>query len=288
MGTVAALRRYPVKSMLGEALTSVRITEEGLAGDREFAVLDEAGAVASAKHPRKWGALLDCRSRSAGPGAARVELPGGDVLPTGDAELDARLSALLGRRVAVSGEPPEQGLLERAVPDYEGGLPEVLRPRASVDSTGGTITAGRVAAGTFFDFGRVHLVTTNSLRSLRRTHPAGDFDPLRFRPNLVVDLPGGPGFPEDSWQGGTLRIGPALFRVVVPTPRCVVPNLGHGELPPDAGIMRAVAREHRVPVLDLGRLSCVGVYLEVLEPGTVRTGDEVTVHPAPAIRRATG
>ncbi|MFF4582030.1 MOSC domain-containing protein [Streptomyces sp. NPDC001389] len=279
MGTLVALRRYPVKSMLGEALTSARITEEGLAGDRAFAVLDGAGAVGSAKHPRKWGALLDCRGSTAGPGEARVELPGGVVLPAGAAELDARLSGLLGRPVTVSGEPPDHGLLERAVPAYEGGIPEVMRARASVDGTGETITSGRVAAGTFFDFGRIHLVTANSLRRLRRSHPAGDFDPGRFRPNLVVDLPGGPGFPEDSWTGGTLRIGRALFRVTVPTPRCAVPNLAHGELPADPGIMRAVAREHRVPVLDLGRLSCVGVYLEVLEPGVVWTGDAVTAHP---------
>ncbi|MEU3315301.1 MOSC domain-containing protein [Streptomyces sp. NPDC006662] len=280
MGTLVTVRRYPVKSMLGEALTSASVTTEGLEGDRRFAVLDGAGAVGSAKHPRKWGPLLNCRSRSAGPGTALVELPGGAVLPAGSAELDARLSDLLGRPVTVSGRPPEHGLLERAVPAYEGGVPEVLRARASVDGTGETITSGRVAAGTFFDFGRVHLVTANSLRRLRTAHPAGDFDPRRFRPNLVVDLPGGPGFPEDDWQGRTLRIGPALFRVLVPTPRCAVPGLGHGALPADAGIMRAVAREHRVPVLDLGRLACVGVYLEVLEPGTVTAGDPVTVLPA--------
>ncbi|GAA0300852.1 MOSC domain-containing protein [Streptomyces polychromogenes] len=282
MGTLVAVRRYPVKSMLGEALTSVRVTEGGLAGDRAFAVLDGAGAVGSAKHPRKWGGLLRCRSSSARPGEAEVELPGGDVLPAGSAALDARLSGLLGRPVRVSDEPHGHGLLERAVPAYEGGLPEVLRASASVDGTGEEITAGRVAAGTFFDFGRVHLVTVNSLRRLRRIRPEGDFDPRRFRPNLVVDLPGGPGFPEDAWTGGTLRIGRALFRVTVPTPRCAVPNLAHGELPADSGIMRAVAREHRVPVLHLGRLSCVGVYLDVLEPGEVRTGDAVTVHPLPS------
>ena len=39
--------------------------------------------------------------------------------------------------------------------------------------------------------------------------------------------------------------------------------------------MRAVAREHRVPVLTLGRLSCVGVYLDILEPGLIRVGDSV-------------
>lgn len=86
-----------------------------------------------------------------------------------------------------------------------------------------------------------------------------------------MDTPDGPDFPEDAWIPSHLRIGEALFRVVLPTPRCVVPTLAQEELPPDPGIMRAVAREHRIPVFDLGRLSCVGVYLDVLEPGTVRS-----------------
>lgn len=284
-GTVAALRRYPVKSMLGEVLDAVRVTEQGVSGDRVFAVLDEeAGTVGSAKHPRKWGALLSCRSRLSGSGAARVELPDGTALHAGEAELDKRLSELLGRRVSVSDSPPETGggVLERAVPEYEGGVPDIVRQRAFTDGTGETITRGRVAAGTFFDYGKVHLVTTASLERLRAVHPAGDFDARRFRPNLVVDVPGGgPGFPEDAWPGGALRIGEVLFRVTVPTPRCVVPTLAQEELPADPGIMRAVAREHRVPVLTLGRLSCLGVYLDVLEPGTVRVGDTVTVpHPA--------
>ncbi|MBC9715802.1 MOSC domain-containing protein [Streptomyces sp. TRM66268-LWL] len=277
MGTVAALRRYPVKSMLGEALTTVQVTEQGLTGDRMLAVLDDAGAVGSAKHPRKWEPLLRCRSRLAGHETAQVELPDGTVLPAGTAELDARLSDLLSRRVSVSDSPPDHGTLEREVPEYDGGVPDRAREGASVDETGAAITSGHVASGTFFDYGRVHLVTTASLRRLREVHPAGDFDPRRFRPNLVIDLPGGPGFPEDSWPGSTLRIGEALFRVTLPTPRCVVPTLSHGELPAAPGIMRAVAREHRIPVLDLGRLSCLGVYLDVLEPGAVRTGDPVTV-----------
>ncbi|MEU6770314.1 hypothetical protein [Streptomyces sp. NPDC046759] len=44
--------------------------------------------------------------------------------------------------------------------------------------------------------------------------------------------------------------------------------------------MRGAAREHRVPLFDLGRLSCLGVYLDVLEAGTVRVGDAVTVQQA--------
>ncbi|WP_037908859.1 MOSC domain-containing protein [Actinacidiphila yeochonensis] len=281
MGTLSALYRYPVKSMLGEELESAAVTARGLAGDRRFAVLDTAGAVGSAKHPRKWGALLRCRSRTAGgsggaeSGEVLVVLPDGTELSCRDRQLDARLSKLLGREVALSDLPPEQGRLERAVPEYAGGIPEAARRQAEVDATGTAVTVGSVAAGTFLDFGRLHLVTTSSLERLRAARPAGDADPRRFRPNLVVDTGGAPGYPEDAWTGSLIRVGEALLRVVVPTPRCVVPTLGHGELPPDPALMRVVAREHRVPVFDMGPLSCVGVYLDVVEPGTVRVGDRV-------------
>jgi uncharacterized protein YcbX len=278
MGTVAALYRYPVKSMLGETVISVAVTESGLFGDRTYAVLDETGAVGSAKHPRKWGELLRCRSGLDNAGTVRVVLPDGTGFHVESPELDERLSKLLGREVFLSAEMPEHGRLERAVPEYEGGVPVAVRASAYVDVTGENITTGGVAPGTFFDFGRVHLVTTASLARMREVYPAGDFDARRFRPNLVVDAGGGPGFPEDAWLGSRLRVGEALFRVMVPTPRCVIPTLGHDELPPDPGIMRAVAREHRVPVFDLARLSCLGVYLEVLEAGTVRVGDAITVH----------
>ncbi|MGW7327021.1 MOSC domain-containing protein [Streptomyces sp. NPDC054845] len=277
MGMVTTLYRYPVKSMLGESLTTVTVSEAGLQGDRVAAVLDGTGAVGSAKHPRKWGPLLRCRSRLTGAGTTVVELPDGTVLPAGHPELDALLSELLGRHVALSQNPRRHGgVLEREVPDYPGGAPEPLRRTASTDATGAAVTSGRVVPGTFFDYGKVHLVTTSALARLRAAQPAGDFDPRRFRPNLVVETSGGAGYPEDAWAGAHLRIGEALLRVVVPTPRCVVPTLGHDELPPDAAIMRTVARDHRIPVFDLGRLACVGVYLDVVEPGTVRVGDPVT------------
>ncbi|MFG2949648.1 MOSC domain-containing protein [Streptomyces adustus] len=280
MGTVAALYRYPVKSMLGETVSAVAVTGSGLSGDRIYAVLDETGAVGSAKHPRKWGELLRCRGRMDDSGTVRVVLPDGTDLPAQDRELDLLLSKLLGRQVSCSAVVPEHGRLERAVPAYEGGVPDAVRASASVDETGESITTGGVAPGTFFDFGRVHLVTTAALARMREVYPGGDFDPRRFRPNLVVDPGTGPDFTEDAWVGSRLRVGEALFRVVVPTPRCVVPTLGHDELPADPGIMRAVARAHRVPVFDLGRLSCLGVYLDVLEAGTVKLGDTITVQDA--------
>jgi hypothetical protein len=41
--------------------------------------------------------------------------------------------------------------------------------------------------------------------------------------------------------------------------------------------VRAAARLNRVPVLDLGVLTCVGAYAEVEAPGPIRIGDLVRV-----------
>jgi uncharacterized protein len=62
-GSVVALWRYPVKSMMGEELNSSEITDRGLLGDRQFAVVDRAtGKVGGAKNPRKWGNFFDYRA----------------------------------------------------------------------------------------------------------------------------------------------------------------------------------------------------------------------------------
>ena len=276
VGSVAAIHRYPVKSMLGEHVERGEVTGCGLDGDRAYAVLDRRGAVGSVKHPRKWGPLLECRAARSGDGAVRVRLPDGTALDAGSAELDDRLSELVGRPVTVSDKPSDAGVLERAVPAYAGGASDESRRSAVTDATGTQVTSMRVADGTFLDFGAVHAVTTGTLTTLRGRH-AGDFDARRFRPNLVIDTGDAPGFPEDTWVGRRIRVGGAVLEALMPTPRCVVPTLAHGELPADPAIMRAVARDHRVPVLDIGPLTCVGIYLSVVEPGPVGRGDRVLV-----------
>lgn len=42
LGTVAMLRRYPVKLMLGEARCALSVRARGIVGDRAWAVLDGA------------------------------------------------------------------------------------------------------------------------------------------------------------------------------------------------------------------------------------------------------
>jgi MOSC domain-containing protein len=45
----------------------------------------------------------------------------------------------------------------------------------------------------------------------------------------------------------------------------------------DTDVLRTLVRHNRIQVGDLGRFSCAGVYAVVAMPGTVRTGDQVTI-----------
>lgn len=271
MISVAALHRHPVKSMLGEPLRTADLTTRGLAGDRAFAVVDGTGRIGSAKHPRKWGALLACRARTTGD-SATVILPDGDAFDARDPDLADRLSTLLDRPVTVLDTPPGDLVLERAIPGVDG---TAGTGPVTTDETGTSFTTG--GTNGFLDFGPVHAVTTTTLATLRRAHPGGDFHPTRFRPNLVLDVPGADGYPEDGWLDHRVTIGGAVLEPLSATARCVIPTLAHDPLPPDRDILRTIAREHRVPVPTLGRAACVGIYLKVVTPGPVAVGDPVTV-----------
>jgi len=142
-GSVVSVWRYPVKSMMGEELNATDVTQGGLLGDRGYALVDSSdGKVASAKNPRKWPQLFDCRAALAdvprtGVKAApvRITLPDGTIVGSEQPDLDqilskvfkreVKLSALAGVRTATAEEywPDIEGLDHRdTVTDF--GLPE--------------------------------------------------------------------------------------------------------------------------------------------------------------------
>ena len=95
LGTVIRLRRYPVKSMLGEDVDATDVSWTGLARDRRLAVVSRTtGKIASAKYPRLWRDLLTASGAASGD-AVRITLPGGQTVWSTDAEVDALLSELL-------------------------------------------------------------------------------------------------------------------------------------------------------------------------------------------------
>jgi hypothetical protein len=255
--------------MLGEEISESELGARGLTGDRAYALVDAAdGKVSSAKNPRKWGKLFECRAASVGEGAVRITLADGTVVASSRPDCDAVLSRALGRAVRLSSTAPAGPALEEYWPDIDG-----LAHREAV--TDESIALGS-PAGTFFDFAPLHLVTSATLAHLGELYPQGRFDTRRFRPNLVVEVPAGSGFVENGWIGRTLAIGDRVrLTVVGPCPRCVMTTLPQGDLPQDPGILRTAVRHNRVEAGGQVFDAVVGVYATALAGGTVRRGDPV-------------
>ena len=270
-GSVAALWRYPLKSMLGEELAEAELTERGIAGDRARALVDaETGQVASAKEQRLWKRLLACSAAGAGPDVV-LDLPGGRRLRAGDPEVREELSDLVGRRVVLASTPPAAPELQRAVPE------EVLRRGTDARVETVTLEMGQAApAGTFFDFAPLHLLTRATVDRIAALHPRGTADAARYRPNLVLDLPGADGFAENGWTGRILELGSeVVLEVVIPTPRCAIPTLAHGLRPRDPDALRVLAAHNVVDLEGFGTAACAGAYARVVRGGRVRRGDPV-------------
>jgi uncharacterized protein len=273
VGTIARLRRYPVKSMLGEDLDASEVTLGGLDHDRRLAVVSQrTGKVASAKYPRLWRALLTLAAaadhRADG---VRITLPDGAVIRSTDAEVDQVLSALLSEPVTLTATPPPGASLDRAVPEA------VLADGVTAEVPAEIIEIGAGAPpGTFVDFAPLHLLTTATLDRIAGLSPRGVADPERYRPNIVIRTTA-PGFAENDWLDRYLAVGADLIlRVIARTPRCAVPTLAHGPLPRDTDALRVLARHNRLaPVPDADPEPCAGVYAEVLNPGRIQLGDSV-------------
>lgn len=263
--SVSGLWRYPVKSMQGEELNAIELTERGAVGDRAYALLDrETGKVASAKNPRKWGRLFDFRAAFVEPPRAgaplppvRITLPDGTLTTSTDPDVDAVLSKAIGREVTLASTSADTPVLEEYWPDIEG------LPRRD------EITDEPMPERTFFDAAVIHVLTTATLDRLRGLYSEGRFEVHRFRPNLVLTPDASEtGFVEDAWVGRTLVVGDARIAVLKPCARCVMTTLPQGDLPRDGGILRTAAKHHDVNV---------GVYCAIERGGTVRRGDAVRV-----------
>lgn len=270
---VAALWRYPVKSMQGEELNATAVGKDGLLGDRAYALLDgTTGKVASAKNPKKWPDLFSYRANYVEPPddngripPVRITLPDGQTATSDQHEIDVILSSALGRDVMLSmdgsalrgvTDGPAKPTLEEYWPDIDG------LPNRDV------VTDEAMPEGTYFDVATIHVLTTSTLNRLRELYPGGRFEVRRFRPNIVLAT-NADGFVENGWIGRTLSIGDEVrIKITGACSRCVMTTLPQSDLPKDPGILRTAAQHNDVSV---------GVYAAVVQGGRVRRGDVTTL-----------
>jgi uncharacterized protein len=145
---VAALWRYPVKSMLGEECGAVELETRGVAGDRLYAVRDPEGKLGSGKNSRRFRDIEGLFAfRARGEGSVEIIFPDGPRMRADDPAIHEALSAALGMAVRLA---------------RESDVPH-------------------------FDSEPIHLLTTASLEWLRSRLPESRIDERRFRPNIVVE-----------------------------------------------------------------------------------------------------
>lgn len=261
------LWRYPVKSMLGQRLESALVEPGGVRGDRRFALVDEAtGKIASAKQPRLWRELLRARAADTD-GSVLIACADGRTATATDPSVHGLLSEVLGRPVRLSERPGDQADIDRADPD------EVLDRGVEAVVTAPQLVLGEAVPGpTFLDYAPLHLITTATLSHIGQPVP-------RYRPNVVVRTPPGyPPFSENDWVGRTMTLGgDVTVRVVLPTPRCAIPTLAHGDLPRDPMALRTLMAQNRIDVPGFGMLPAAGVYATVERAGELRSGDDVRI-----------
>ena len=298
---VGQLWHYPVKSMQGEPTDEVVLGPGGVVGDRAYGFVDvEAGRLVSAKHPKRYGPILECRAAFTEPPQPNAELPpvrvtfpDGVTVDGDHDEITARVGKLLGCEVRLATVAVDAGVLvEEVWPDLEGFGPvdfyRMLQIGTEADDPAGERMIGfppaMGAPGTLNDLAAMHVLTTRTLATLTAEHPGGQWDARRFRPNILFDdgnQAGANG--EDSWIGQDLQIrGGPRIHIVAATPRCIMTTLGQADLPRDPEVLRTMARANRRPLGEFGLFAAAGAYAEVVAPGTVRVGDSVVVEPSTA------
>lgn len=281
---VKALYRYPVKSMLGETISSTRLSEKGIPGDRAWALRDEVrGGIRGGK---KIASLMHLRSRyleepsdgDAPAPAPEITLPDGESFRASDPTASRRVSAAVDQEVTLWPLVPGEQLdhYRRGEPD-DPDLDKELRatfgrtpdePLPDLAKFPPELFEFESPPGTYFDAFPLLLLTERSLRSLAERAPDSKIDVRRFRPNLLLETGDESPFPELAWVGKRLSIGSAVVSVRMDCPRCVMVTHGFADLPRAPDIMRKLVREAE---------GSLGVYASVETAGEVRVGDPVRV-----------
>jgi uncharacterized protein YcbX len=303
IGAIKQIRRYPIKSMSGERLDCCAVGTLGIPGDRGWALRDEA--TREITNAKRIPALLQCAARyreqptNGHIPPVEIILADGTRLRSDDANINARLSEALGRRVTLWPRQPagnkahyrrntksarmvaplmrlrsfrallpklaQFGTMNRSLREVFGREPDEPIPDISILPP--EVLEFTSPLGTYFDAFPIHLLTTASLEAMERFNSTAAWDVRRFRPNFLVETAAGlEGLVEASWGARTLRIGAVELKCEIPTVRCGMTTHGQDGLPQDSSILRSIVKDAD---------QNLGVYASVFATGEVSTGDAV-------------
>jgi uncharacterized protein YcbX len=253
---VVGLAFTPVKATRLHAVDRVELGPEGVLDNRRFYVIDDRDRMINSKIVGELQTVI--ADYSHGDRTLRLTLPDGQVVEGQirlGSEVDTRFFSTqrMGRLV--------EGPWSEALTQVAGRPLRLVEPC----SAGGGVD--RAADGA------VSLISRASLERLAEVGGVDSLDSRRFR--MLVEIDGVSAHAEDRWVGnGSVRIGGAVVAFTGHVGRCLITSRD-----PDTGVVD-------VPTLDLlGSYRDAidsteplpfGVWGRVVEPGTVRVGDEVT------------
>lgn len=281
-GTVKSIFRYPVKSMGGHELPSASFGEWGIPGDRAWAVKDEErGGIKGGKRfselmAMKASYLVEPDESNPSP-TVEITLPNDQVVRSDNSNVNAQLSEAVGSPLSLWPLLPKDQLehYRRTPPppgtDLETSLRETFartadEPLPDLAAFPPELFEYESPPGTYFDAYPILIVSTGALETMQNASNASNFDVRRFRPNLLIDLPGE--FPENAWVGKTVNIGSVTFKVELTCPRCVMTTHGFRDLEKDPKIMRELVQRNN---------GDLGVYCSIIKSGEIKQGDVVSV-----------
>ena len=268
---IKQILRFPVKSMGGESLSTAFVDENGVEGDRIFALKElETGFIVSAKNPKKWKAIIELEAFLENEKLKIRQIQTGQVFEN-ENDITNLIQKLTARKVSLVSNSNQQETREA--------------DRSLIEQIGNDIRQEPLASaskiGHFFDFAPIHLMTTSSLNEIKKHYPKGKFDLKRFRPNLLIDTGNKTGFVENDWLGKTLQIGADVqIKIIEPCPRCVVTTLPQGELEKDHEILKTIVQHNQVESHTYypGTLlkGVLGVYGIIEKSGQIHLENEVS------------
>ena len=256
--SLSGLSRYPVKSCRGEALQQAVVEPWGLAGDRRWMLVDDAGATITA---RTVNALVLLRPEITDDGLL-VHAPGLEPLVVRRPDPSVQVPVSLWKsRLTAAPTDRDVATWFSAVLGVGARLMWLDDPDRRPSDPAYSSPQDRVS---FADGFPLLMASESSLAALDV-----DVAMARFRPNVVVT--GAPAWVEDDWR--RIRIGEATFRAVKGCARCVLTTVDPETAVRGREPLATLARQRRWDTR-----TWFGINLVPDTPGVaIRVGDEIEV-----------
>ncbi|MBT5699974.1 MAG: MOSC domain-containing protein [Gammaproteobacteria bacterium] len=272
---IKSIWRYPIKSMGGESLTQSLLSEQGVVGDRLYALHDGQSICSAKKYAQlmRYSARYDTEPDGINIPPVTLEI-GNTAVNSEDTNLEELLTRELGTNVTLDKLKPDDNLEYYRRSTAQQPIEEIRNvlgledgePFPDFSEFPDSSFEFSTPPGSFFDAYPILVLTTNSLNRLQQVTQGAVIDERRFRPNLVIEAEElEAGFIEEQWRDRFLEIGDTIIKLTLPCPRCVMTTIAFQDLEKAPQIMRALVQENHHKL---------GIYGQVVKSGKIQVGDQ--------------